>query len=212
MTTISNSLVALTALSQLWCLILEMFLWQTPIGAGNFGISQEFAHASARLAANKRPVDGFLAVGLVWSLLAASFGFELKISFSVRFGRGSALRRNRQPALPLCAGGAGGPGAGDRRRARAVAFRSRTDFSGLGGSSAGHRREKGDFLRPRDRSRPASRVSGRSPLGQSRRRRRRRRAHPAPKARRPESATLRSSGGKSRSSSALPILSRSEAK
>lgn len=83
MSTVANYLVALSALGQFWCLVLGMFLWRTPLGVTNYDMTQEFANASAKLAANQSLYNGFLAIGLVWSLVAASHAFELKIFFLI---------------------------------------------------------------------------------------------------------------------------------
>jgi len=83
MATLANYLVGLSALGQLWCLVLGMFLWRTPVGVANYDMTQDFANASAKLAANQALYNGFLAIGLIWSLMAASHGFELKIFFLV---------------------------------------------------------------------------------------------------------------------------------
>ena len=63
-------LVAFVALSHLTFLILEMFYWNDPVGRDIFGTTPEFAAASAALAANQGLYNGFLAAGLIWSLLA----------------------------------------------------------------------------------------------------------------------------------------------
>ena len=63
-------LVALVALEHVWFLVLEMFLWQKPIGRRTFRTTPEFAAAAAALAANQGLYNGFLAAGLVWGLLA----------------------------------------------------------------------------------------------------------------------------------------------
>ncbi|WP_298350796.1 DUF1304 domain-containing protein [Rhodoblastus sp.] len=83
MAAIANYLVALSAAGQIWCLVLGMFLWRTPLGVTNYDMTQEFANASAKLAANQGLYNGFLAMGLMWSLVAASHGFELKVFFLV---------------------------------------------------------------------------------------------------------------------------------
>ncbi|HEV2953045.1 MAG TPA: DUF1304 domain-containing protein [Candidatus Dormibacteraeota bacterium] len=57
------------ALIHLWFLVLEMFLWQSPVGRRTFGTSAEFARESAALAANQGLYNGFLAVGLLWGVL-----------------------------------------------------------------------------------------------------------------------------------------------
>ncbi|OEV08892.1 DUF1304 domain-containing protein [Streptomyces nanshensis] len=67
----ATALTALVALAHLGFLILEMFLWRTPRGRAVFGTTPEFAAESAPLAANQGLYNGFLAAGLVWSLVAA---------------------------------------------------------------------------------------------------------------------------------------------
>lgn len=73
--------VALVALEHLWFLVLEMFLWTKPIGMKTFGTTAEFAQASAALAANQGLYNGFLAAGLIWSLLRKSDGFAVQVFF-----------------------------------------------------------------------------------------------------------------------------------
>jgi putative membrane protein len=67
-------LVVLIALEHLWFFVLEAFLWRKPIGRKTFGTTQEFADATAALAANQGLYNGFLAAGLVWSLFADPAG------------------------------------------------------------------------------------------------------------------------------------------
>lgn len=71
MHTAAAALTALVALAHLGFLILEMFLWRTPRGRAVFGTTPAFAEESAPLAANQGLYNGFLAAGLIWSLLAA---------------------------------------------------------------------------------------------------------------------------------------------
>jgi putative membrane protein len=66
---VSSLLVALVALEHLYILVLEMFLWTTPRGRRAFGLTEEFARATRALAANQGLYNGFLAAGLLWSLL-----------------------------------------------------------------------------------------------------------------------------------------------
>jgi putative membrane protein len=63
-------LIVLNAALHLWFLILEMFLWQKPLGLKTFRLEKSFAQASASLAKNQGLYNGFLAAGLLWSLLA----------------------------------------------------------------------------------------------------------------------------------------------
>lgn len=66
---ISKILVAIVALEHIYILILEMFLWTSPRALRVFGMSMEVAEASKPLAANQGLYNGFLAAGLLWSLL-----------------------------------------------------------------------------------------------------------------------------------------------
>jgi putative membrane protein len=81
MQTLSNILVALVAAAHLSFLVLEMFLWTTPVGLRTFGMTQEVANASATLAANQGLYNGFLAAGLIWGLLARQRGVAIKSFF-----------------------------------------------------------------------------------------------------------------------------------
>jgi putative membrane protein len=61
-------MVFLVAAIHFYILVLEMFLWQTPTGLRSFGMTQEVADSSAKLAANQGLYNGFLAAGLLWGL------------------------------------------------------------------------------------------------------------------------------------------------
>jgi putative membrane protein len=63
-------LTGLVALLHLSFLVLEMLLWTTPTGRRAFGLDAAFAEQSRTLAANQGLYNGFLAVGLVWGLVA----------------------------------------------------------------------------------------------------------------------------------------------
>ncbi len=69
MDTISKILVAVVGLEHLYILVLEMFLWTTPTGLKSFGTTQEQADLSKTLAANQGLYNGFLAAGLLWSVV-----------------------------------------------------------------------------------------------------------------------------------------------
>ncbi|MEO5667367.1 MAG: DUF1304 domain-containing protein [Bdellovibrionota bacterium] len=62
-------LTGAVALLHLWFLILEMFLWQKPIGMKTFRQNVETAKTTAVLAANQGLYNGFLAAGLVTSFV-----------------------------------------------------------------------------------------------------------------------------------------------
>lgn len=73
--------VGLVAAFHVGFMILEMFLWRKPFGRKIFGLSAEFAEASASLAANQGLYNGFLAAGLIWGLLSATDGYAITVFF-----------------------------------------------------------------------------------------------------------------------------------
>ena len=80
---LSNILIVLVAILHLFFLVLEMFLWTKPYGLKTFRNTPEQAETMKVLAANQGLYNGFLAAGLIWSLLVANplFGFDLKMFF-----------------------------------------------------------------------------------------------------------------------------------
>jgi len=56
------------ALIHVYIVVLEMFLWEKPIGLRTFWMDEDFAAATRVLAANQGLYNGFLAAGLFWSL------------------------------------------------------------------------------------------------------------------------------------------------
>jgi putative membrane protein len=78
MRVIASVAIAVVAVQHIGFLILEMFLWTTPLGRRIFGLSAELARHSAALAANQGLYNGFLAAGLIWSLVA---GFPAQLFF-----------------------------------------------------------------------------------------------------------------------------------
>ena len=81
MNVLASILVALVAIAHMGFLVLEMFLWTTPYALKSFGMTEEFAKASATLAANQGLYNGFLAAGLIWGLISRANGFALKVFF-----------------------------------------------------------------------------------------------------------------------------------
>src|SRR6202521_6044780 len=63
-------IVALVAALHIYILVLELLLWRAPRGLRSFGMTQEVADSSAKLAANQGLYNGFLAAGLLWGLFA----------------------------------------------------------------------------------------------------------------------------------------------
>jgi putative membrane protein len=65
---VATGLVVLVAVLHAYFLVLEMFLWSTPVGRRVFGLTPEFAAESKALAANQGLYNGFLVAGLAWGL------------------------------------------------------------------------------------------------------------------------------------------------
>ena len=78
---VATVLVALVAFEHLYILVLEMFLWTKPAGLRAFGLTPEFAEQTRVLAANQGLYNGFLAAGLIWSLLRKQDGIPVRIFF-----------------------------------------------------------------------------------------------------------------------------------
>lgn len=91
---IATLLTALVAAIHVYIVALEMLLWQKPLGRKVFRTTPEQAAQTATLAANQGLYNGFLAAGLVWSLLAEE-----------------ALRRPVGTFFLVCVAVAGGFGA-----------------------------------------------------------------------------------------------------
>nr|WP_248306415.1 DUF1304 domain-containing protein [Devosia oryzisoli] len=62
-------MIVVVALIHLYIVLLEMVWWATPRGQKAFGMTPEFARETKVLAANQGLYNGFLAAGLVWSLV-----------------------------------------------------------------------------------------------------------------------------------------------
>ena len=80
---IANVLVALVAALHAYFLILEMFLWDKPLGLKTFRNTPEKAEITKVLAANQGLYNGFLAAGLIWGLVHGNpaFAFQIKAFF-----------------------------------------------------------------------------------------------------------------------------------
>ncbi len=62
--------VALVAVEHLYILWLEMFMWTKPLGRKTFSsFPSDLFEKTKALAANQGLYNGFLAAGLIWSLL-----------------------------------------------------------------------------------------------------------------------------------------------
>jgi putative membrane protein len=81
MSVAANVVIALVALLHVYFLVLEMFLWDKPIGLLVFGQTKEAAASTRVLAANQGLYNGFLAAGLFWGLSLGPGGAGIKVFF-----------------------------------------------------------------------------------------------------------------------------------
>ncbi|MFA7400521.1 MAG: DUF1304 domain-containing protein [Sideroxydans sp.] len=79
MALIANVIVAFVALLHIYFLVLEMFLWDKPLGLKTFRMTPEKAQVTKVLAANQGLYNGFLAAGLVWGLSLGDAGTSIKL-------------------------------------------------------------------------------------------------------------------------------------
>jgi putative membrane protein len=78
---LSRTAAVFVALLHVWFLVLEMFLWDKPLGLKTFGQSREKAEATRVLAANQGLYNGFLAAGLFWGVWLGTAGRSVLIFF-----------------------------------------------------------------------------------------------------------------------------------
>jgi putative membrane protein len=76
MSIIAATLTAIVAALHFLFLILEMFLWRTPVGQKIFHLTPEFAAQSAVLAQNQGLYNGILAAGLIWTFFIPDHAFQ----------------------------------------------------------------------------------------------------------------------------------------
>ena len=82
MSIVAKVLIALVALEHIYFLVLEMFLWTAPRTRAAFGMTEAAAETTKVLAANQGLYNGFLAAGLIWSLIApAAYATQLAMFF-----------------------------------------------------------------------------------------------------------------------------------
>ncbi len=80
MSIVATVLVTIVAAVHVWFMLLEMVLWQKPLGLRTFRLTPEQAKLTAALAANQGLYNGFLVAGLVIGLVApqpSAFHFKL---------------------------------------------------------------------------------------------------------------------------------------
>jgi|SRR5690242_6601073 putative membrane protein len=82
MSTASQVLAGVVAALHVYFLVLEMFLWATPFGQKTFGRTADEQEQTKILAANQGLYNGFLAAGLVWSLVTeGTFALQIRMFF-----------------------------------------------------------------------------------------------------------------------------------
>ncbi len=72
MSILSTIAISIVILLHIAFLVLEMFLWNTPLGRKTFGLKEDYAKQSASMAANQGLYNGFLAAGLIWGLIGTN--------------------------------------------------------------------------------------------------------------------------------------------
>lgn len=78
---LADFVVALVALAHIGFLILEMYLWEKPLGLKIFRQTAEQAATTRILAANQGLYNGFLAAGLFWGLIPSIHASDIKVFF-----------------------------------------------------------------------------------------------------------------------------------
>lgn len=81
MSTLADTVIGCVALLHAYFLVLEMFLWDQPLGLRTFKNTREKAQATKVLAANQGLYNGFLAAGLGFNLWLGEAGFANKVFF-----------------------------------------------------------------------------------------------------------------------------------
>ena len=97
---LASLLIGLVAGIHCYIVVLEMLLWQKPLGRKVFRTTAEQAAQTATLAANQGLYNAFLAAGLVWALVSAdvlrrplSTFFLLCVALAGIFGAATVSRR-----------------------------------------------------------------------------------------------------------------------
>lgn len=78
---LADSAVLTVAILHIVFMVLEMLFWNRPVGHKIFGLKPDFADRTRALAANQGLYNGFLAAGLIWSLMAEQYAINLQVFF-----------------------------------------------------------------------------------------------------------------------------------
>mgnify|MGYP006204913009 CR=1 FL=1 len=99
---VAQVLIAIISILHLYFLILEMFLWDKPLGMKAFGNTAEKAKLTKVLAQNQGLYNGFLAAGLIWSLFAsAPFAIQLASQWGASAASAYRTLLNRYDVIEL---------------------------------------------------------------------------------------------------------------
>ena len=80
---LANILIAVVIAIHLFIVVLEMLLWEKPLGRKAFGLTADFARQTKVLAANQGLYNGFIAAGLTYGLLLGDAGLTFKVFFLI---------------------------------------------------------------------------------------------------------------------------------
>lgn len=83
MSTLLVFLISVVAFGHLYFMILEMFFWTKPKGLKAFGLDKEFAEQTKVLASNQGLYNGFLAAGLIWSIVDKNYSRQIALFFLI---------------------------------------------------------------------------------------------------------------------------------
>ncbi len=73
--------VSLIAFLHFYFLLLEMYFWTKPIGLKTFQMSKDRANETKVLALNQGLYNGFLAIGLLWSVFETNLIFKIELQY-----------------------------------------------------------------------------------------------------------------------------------
>ena len=77
----ADVVIGLVALLHVYFMVLEMFLWDKPLGLKTFRMDAAKAAITKQLAMNQGLYNGFLAAGLAWGLAQGLAGVPVKLFF-----------------------------------------------------------------------------------------------------------------------------------
>lgn len=74
---VGNIVIASIAVLHIYIMVIEIFLWDKPMGLRAFGFEKTFATKTKVLAANQGLYNGFLAAGLILGLVVSQSYIKL---------------------------------------------------------------------------------------------------------------------------------------